>query len=513
MDKESFKKLYFEHKALIIPIILNTIIPILITIFIDSPIYFFKEWIINYYQLFLLFLLITIIFIFKRIRLIFYVWIIFIILTTVHSIFLYSNFKTLHSNKPQINFYGLYDFENSKLKKTNENKLIDNSVIDNIEETEFFRISNSYLPNHILYIFEKKEILKFYENKNTLFSILIYKENNIFNIVNFFDKENLEAPSHTIQHLELIKNIFSEILNLDGSNKEEVIKDLILLYQQNFIRVSSLFLLNHKIYDYQKAYDTYNISTSIIYDTLQKYKRIVTNSDIINKIDFLLNTEQATSKYILASINIVSYNYNDAIKNLILCLQLSPYYPYDNYDEFSKAYKAYFHINQVNAIDFLKTKAEYSDIFDNNGTNPFRKNNYTKILSDDYLEITPPFFIIKDIIIQNKTDHEIHELIENNFRNLLNSNNIFKFYFSDIIKFLPKGENKIRDIYIDRVDESKELLLEFMKLDNSLNDIIFQKLIAVYKFKTSYENKDYSKEISKLINEIGNNRLEYGPTP
>ena len=104
-------------------------------------------------------------------------------------------------------------------------------------------------------------------------------------------------------------------------------------------------------------------------------------------------------------------------------------------------------------------------------------------------------------------------LIENTFKELLDQDNIFKFYFADIIKFLPKGKEKFNDIYMDRLDESKQLLEEFMTSDNNLNNIVFQKLISLYVFKQNYEKKDYSREINELFEKIGNNRLINGPTP
>jgi hypothetical protein len=104
-------------------------------------------------------------------------------------------------------------------------------------------------------------------------------------------------------------------------------------------------------------------------------------------------------------------------------------------------------------------------------------------------------------------------LIENKFKELLNHNNIFNFYFADIIKFIPKGKEKFNDIYLDRVDESKLLLENFIKLDNNLDDVIYQKLITLYIFKQSYEGKDYSKEVKELFKQIGETRLINGPTP
>ena len=115
--------------------------------------------------------------------------------------------------------------------------------------------------------------------------------------------------------------------------------------------------------------------------------------------------------------------------------------------------------------------------------------------------------------MRNDLTDETFILIENKFKELLNRDNIFKFYFADIVKFLPKGKEKSKDIYFDRLDESKILLEDFMKIDSNLNNIVYQKLIALYTFKQSYEKKDYSKEINELDKQIGDNRLINGPTP
>lgn len=368
------------------------------------------------------------------------------------------------------------------------------------------------MPGYILYFFEKEEILKNYENKNNLFSVLIYKEDNIYKIVNFLQESSLDSPYNTKKHLELIKNIFNEILNLNSVNKEDVIRDLLIIYQQNFIRNSSAFLLN-KVYDFKTAYDTYNISVDTIYSILHKYKRLISDNNIIGKINFLLNIEQSNSKYILASMNMSVKDYNSAVKNLLACMQLSPYYPYDNYEEFLKDFEAYYHVVQVNSMDYLKSKPELSDIFDADDNRTFEKNEYTDKLSSNYLEIPPPFLRIRDIFMKNDLKDETYILIENKFRELLNRDNIFKFYFADTVKFLPKGKEKFNNIYLDRVDESKLLLEDFMKLDSNLNNVVYQKLIVLYIFKQRYERKNYSKEINELLEQIGDNRLINGPTP
>lgn len=508
MDIKSINNYFNEYKSIIITSVIGAIIPMII----DHPIYFIKELLTNYISTFILFILFSLVlFIFNEKKFNITLWIVFIILISVHSVYLY--YKNEHSKIPEINFYGLYTEETEGFIKTNNDKLIEESILKGIKETDFFKITNRYLPNHILYFFEKEEILKNYENKNNILSVLIYKEDNTYKIVNFLKESSLDSPYHTKKHLELIKNTFNEILNLNNSNKEEVIRDLLIIYQQNFIRNASVFLLN-KVYDFKTAYDTYNISVDTIYSILHKYKRLTSDSNIISKINFLLNIEQSNSKYILASMNIIANDYNSAVKNLIACMQLLPYYPYDNYEEFLKDYEAYYHVKQINSLDYLKSKPELSDIFNNvDGNRTFQKNIYTNKLSSNYLEIVPPFFKIKDILIKSNLNDEIYILIENKFKELLHRDNIFKFYFADIVKFLPKGKEKLNDIYFSRVDESKTLLEDFIKLDNNFDNIVYQKLIAVYMFKQNYEKKDYSKEIHELFEQIGQNRLINGPTP
>ena len=148
---------------------------------------------------------------------------------------------------------------------------------------------------------------------------------------------------------------------------------------------------------------------------------------------------------------------------------------------------------------------------DKNST--FQQSVYTSKLSETYLEIPPPFFRIKAIVIENNINDETSKLIEKSFKDLLNSNNIFKFYLADIIKFLPKGKDKFNKIYLDRVDESKELLYDFIKSDNRLNDVVFLKLMAIYLFKQMHEGKNYGNEMKEVIKQIEHSRLIYGPTP
>ncbi len=503
IESNSFK----EYKNTIAITLISVFASYLINVLTDYP---FKDLFSNYIPILGLFIVFSfVLYVVKEKKIIMIVWIIFIILVTANSIYLYS--KNEYMKIPEINFYGLYSANEQGLIKTDNDKLIDKSILNGIKETDFFKIQNKYLPNYILYFLEKEKILKKYEEKNNLFSLLIYKENNTYKIVNFLKESSLDSPYHTKKHLDLIKNTFNEILNLNSIDQEDVIKDLLVVYQQNFIRHSSSFLLN-KVYDFEAAYDNYNISVNIIYSILHKYKRLISDNNIISKINFLLNIEQSNSKYILSSINMKNNDYNSAIKNLVACMELSPYYPYDNYQEFLKDYEAYYHVKQVGSYDYLKSKPELSDIFNQDKTG-FQKNKYTDSLYSNYLEITPPFFRIRDILMKKDLNDKTYMLIENTFKELLDQDNIFKFYFADIIKFLPKGKEKFNDIYMDRLDESKQLLEEFMTSDNNLNNIVFQKLISLYVFKQNYEKKDYSREINELFEKIGNNRLINGPTP
>lgn len=510
MTKNEFHNIINDYKQGIILVILS----IILTLIIDSPIYFMKELLSNYITIFILFLLFScVLFIFNEKKFITILWIFFFIALFFHSLYIYKYNK--HSKTFSINFYGLYSNEKQGLTKTNNDKLLDENILKSLDKEEFYNITNLYLPNHILYFFEKEEIIKLYENKNknNVFSLLIYKEDNIYKIVNFLNDEALTSPYHTKKHLDLIKNTFNEILNLNSINKEDVIRDLLLMYQQEFLRMASLELLDDKVYDYKKTYELYNLSTNNILTILHKYKRLISNNDLTSKINFLLNIEQSISKYTLALINISSHDYNSAVKNLIACLQSTPYFPYDNYEEFFKDFKAFYHVSLKRSLEKLKSKPEYSYIFEKDENFKFEDNLYTDKLSSNYLEINPPYLVIKELISENNLNNETYILIENKFNEILELNNIFKFYFADIIKYLPKGTEKINDIYLDRVDESKVLLENFMKLDSNMNDIVSQKLIPLYLFKQTYEGKKYHKEIGELLKQNDLNRLKNGPTP
>ncbi len=511
MTKKEFLNIFNDYKQGII----LAILPIILTLIIDSPIYFIKELLSNYIIIFILFLLFSyVLFIFNEKKIITILWIFFFIALFFHSLYIYK-YINKHSKTSSINFYGLYSNEKEGFTKTNNDKLLDENILKSIDKEEFFNIENLYLPNHILYFFEKEEIIKLYENKNknNVFSLLIYKEDNIYKIVNFLNDEALTSPYHTKKHFDLIKNTFNEILNLNSINKEEVISDLLLMYQQEFLRMLSYDLLYDKVYDYKKIYELYNLSTNNVLTILYKYKRLISNSDLIKKIDLLLDMEQSISKHTLALINISSQDYNSAIKNLIACLQLTPYFPYDNYEEFIKDFKAYYHVSLKKSLEKLKSKPEYSYILEKDEDFKLEDNLYTDKLSSNYLEINPPYLMIKELISEDKLNNETYILIENRFNEILELNNIFKFYFADIIKYLPKGTGKINDMYLDRVDESKALLENFMKLDSNMNDIISQKLIALYLFKQTYEEKEYHKEIMELLKQNDLNRLKNGPTP
>jgi hypothetical protein len=158
VDIENIGNYYKEHKNTIIIGVVIALIPLILSVIVDNTLYFIKELIINYILLFTLsgfftFGLVAL----KKKKYIIHLWIVFLILVSIHGVYIF--FKTIPNELPQINFYGLYDVENNRLKKTNADKSTDELIIKGIEETNFFKITNIYLPNHILNLFEKEEVL------------------------------------------------------------------------------------------------------------------------------------------------------------------------------------------------------------------------------------------------------------------------------------------------------------------------------------------------------------------
>lgn len=138
MDRESINNSFKDYKKEIIIIGIGVPTTALINMIIDYP---FKELLLNYISTFILFILFSfVLLIFKEKKFMIVLWIIFIISILVHSAYLYS--ENEHVKIPEINFYGLYSNEEQGFIKTNNDKLMDESILKGIKERDFFKITD-----------------------------------------------------------------------------------------------------------------------------------------------------------------------------------------------------------------------------------------------------------------------------------------------------------------------------------------------------------------------------------
>lgn len=486
---------------------------------------------ILFFALFVLSLILV--FVYKKIKVTVLSFCIILLAIGSYHIVQYQKFHDDYVNTST--FFGIFSNINGNFRKTNADNELNQYIIQTISDqsNNHKLIPNMYfdLPNFISEYKEKRGILNYVKNfvgkgKSFRAYIILY-ENSRYTFYSFYSEDAFDDTSHLKEYTTLLNEIFSDLINNESLNKNEIIEDYI-IFQEAFLdqsTTSAILLLDKK--NFAKVYDIFNQSNFTMINIFEKYKKRTSNTTIQKNIDKMILQQQSDSKYLLASLQLISDDIEGAIFSMLDGLELSPYYPLHDLDEFSRVYEAIYHVDLTKTKDKIKqirlsNNITNSDNEDEYGTTMYVENIYKKqqslLLLIDKLEGT----------IGNNLDKikpETYKYIEDKLTKLYDSKEhpIYKFYYARLIKFLPKGTKKFNAIYVDRIEESRKALFDFLKESEKMKNLIYMKISATYLHEyianqsseantTDINTTNLDKSFEWLL-KAGKTRLMYGPTP
>lgn len=484
---------------------------------------------ILFLTLFILFLIL--IFVYKKIKITVLSLFLILLFIGFYHIFYYK--KSHNDYVMTSTFFGVFSNINGSLRKTNIDNELNQHIIQAIANPNngHTLFPNRYfnLPNFISTYEGKTKILdyirNFVEKDKSLRAYIILYENSQYKFYSFYNKDAFYAYSFFKEYTTLLDKIFSDLINNENINKNEVIKDY-LIYQKAFLAQGTLdndLLENKK--KFSKVYDVFCQSSFAMINILEKYKEQTSNITLKNNINKMILQQQADSKYVLASLQLIFDDIDGAIMSMLDGLELSPYYPLHNLDEFSRTYEAIYHVNLIKEAD--KKKQVH---LDNNINNPDNEYGST-IYADNIYKRQQSLQLLVDKLEGTIGDNldkmrpETYKYIEDKLTKLYDSKEhpIYKFYYAVLIKFFPKGTRKFNAIYVDRMEESRKALFDFLKESEKMKNLIYIKISATYfneylanqsaeSNTTDIDTTNINKAFEWLM-KAGKTRIHYGPTP
>jgi hypothetical protein len=149
-----------------------------------------------------------------------------------------------------------------------------------------------------------------------------------------------------------------------------------------------------------------------------------------------------------------------SVKAIFKAISLNPYYPYDTYTTLKHYYTKRYGIELIPSINSTIEKMGVK------GSKPetnlrIREELKRQVL---FLDTTYHYEILKEIIRRNEKG-AIIELIEEELSKLDQESPFLMLTKCEILKYLPKGKQKINEIFAERVDDCCVLLREVIRLD------------------------------------------------
>lgn len=410
-------------------------------------------------------------------------------ITTITVISLFMSFKSF-SKKPTFLYFGsYYDNDNSYLDKNIKTEKID-SIVE--QEIEFFE-RNSYLIKMGFIRTESIQVPIFftlinsYKSLNKILRKLITK-NRVFGFSFFIESESILYKSYLNINKSSNSTIFNENIEviqgvLDSNDISQDVK-LSLTLKINFMTLSQslndLFIDISDIPSLKYSLEDNFKLISIIKNDIEK-----NNISSVKTVEFINFLETSYHRY-YAMLMFMQKNNKVGIKKIFDCLKINAYFPYDNYEDFKRhfATRYYLEILPLLLDEENKDSTLFVDVM-------LTYDILSSRLEDNIIlfniDVFREFVEVEDL---NDADIELIELklneLDNNVANLL-----FK---SEVLKFLPKGNEKFYKIYVDRIEDCIIALEKIIQIDPSF-PLIHQK-IGVLKLFQSLSVDDES-----LINE------------
>lgn len=376
----------------------------------------------------------------------------------------------VRTKAPTLLYLGtFYENEKSFLNKNIQTEKIDTFIHEEIEKFN----SYSYLIKQNVLEVKEIKLPKFYVITKTFTGLNVFfkkiiKKNLAFGFAFFLSPEgmgyksflntsNLNTSSTFKDNIDSINDIL-ESKNLTDREKVSLAVKINLMvitqsFNDMFLDFKEFSFLKFALEDNQKL--------------INDVKKVLSDKQIsIKSVDNLISNFQCSYFRYMAILEFNKNNSKLGVDYIFKSLELNPFFPCENYDEFKNEFSTRDYLELISS--FFET-SEYLDNKDNNyGMYAELENLRDKLLlrqQQVVILFTLDIFkghlikIFENDIIDGEAANDLVCYIETKLKALDDTNNIAELLLRlEILKILPKGEEKINLIYTDRLEECIQTL-------------------------------------------------------
>lgn len=393
----------------------------------------------------------------------FYCIVIFIFVATVALILeLKQKFKPLN-----LGIYGCYSVKESEyLTSDMDSEFLNQQIGDTVKSVGsrfyiykrgYIRIHQVKLPKFIPILLGSQGLERFIRRRTNYrnhFATLYFIRNISNHKLSVFlncSEENVTHAEATEKVTTLLNNLSSDVELSFGRMVQICTKIYLLVFGQIFI---DFMLMAQKFKEVHYLLD----------DSIKLISEIKSDLTVVGKrnqqqAEKFLNFWLAYLERYRSIVFIEQKEYKAAVDHIFRSIKLNPYYPYESYDELKEDYVKKYGIGLSTSL--ISTNEELDNAKDNEQIASTAEELSGQV---KYRDATFNDEIIKEIMRRNDTDLII-QLIEDRL-NKLDDNDPFQLLMkAEVIKYLRKGEAKINEMWVDRVDESIQALRKIIELE------------------------------------------------
>lgn len=387
-------------------------------------------------------------------------------------IILFQKYKPIN-----IAFYGCYSVkENEYLTIDIDSENLNERIGKNIEKisSSFYSFKNDFIKTNIIDLPKfiaillgarglNKFILKRINSKKHLASIHFIRDINkqSLSVVINFDKKTL-IHSSSLDNLDLLIQSLSLDTNIHNSKIADIsIKIYMLFFGQSMIDT---------LIDFKKLSEVH-----YILDDMENQLKQIEN-DVIDIPEKHKNSFKQFidlwNGYVERYRGIVFAEQGEttaAVQHIIKSMELSPYYPYEDYKTLKQDYTKKYAINLTPKMNEILDEIKDIELDESNNDQDYARKNekVTNVLEQqiDYKFATFNHEFLREIVLRDESEKTTRSLLEG-FDKLDKNNPFILLSIAEVIRFVKKGDKKVNALYVDRFDETINLLKEVLKLDN-----------------------------------------------
>lgn len=293
-------------------------------------------------------------------------------------------------------------------------------------------------------------IRKYIEEQADLGSLYFFqsqKSNSVIPVLDF----NRNVITNT-SLVDRAANLFLFFSKDKSISEEQIYSWTIKVYMFLFGQMTNDFLIEAK--KYPQVHYILDHSEALINEIIKDLQAF--DVDRLQPLKAFLKEWQGYIERYRAIVFLEQAEYNAAVKHIFNAVELNPFFPYSDYQSLKQEYTKKY------VADMIPIMHEVAEII---GSDPGLTEN-TKIAEElkmhlTFTDITFHYTIIQEILGRNSTK-EIIDQINDEMDKLDSSEPFLSMIKCEVLKFIPKGTEKMNAMYVDQFEPCINLLEEML---------------------------------------------------